>query len=212
MESFPVRGRHADERRVHDRRPRADPRVRVDPVIARVQVINPLACYGRAFDQCLAGITAAKERMAGLAETAGLGAVIVAGDFNSTPDVQQFRDLLSNGYRDSVEQTGAWFAPTFPSRPALPPLNHHRPCAYTAYRGCVDPRHRPARVRSPCTPSAQSTRPLDPVSPQKCIEHRGAPLMGLGMLPPAAWSHAAAVWTGCTPTTRNRWSSGSTAS
>jgi endonuclease/exonuclease/phosphatase (EEP) superfamily protein YafD len=50
------------------------------------------------------------------------GAVIVAGDFNSTPDERQFRDLMTNGYRDAVEQTGAGFAPTFPSRTWHPPL------------------------------------------------------------------------------------------
>lgn len=60
--------------------------------------------------------------MAGLADAADLGAVIVAGDFNSTPDMRQYRDLLSNGYRDGVEQTGAGFAPTFPSRAVFPPL------------------------------------------------------------------------------------------
>jgi len=98
------------------------PGVRVDPVIASVHIINPLAFYGRAFDQWRSGIASAKERMGGLADAAGPGAVIVAGDFNSTPDMRQFRDLLSNGYRDAVEQTGAGFAPTFPSHPVFPPL------------------------------------------------------------------------------------------
>lgn len=60
--------------------------------------------------------------MNNLAETAGQGAVIVAGDFNSTPDMRQFRDLLTNGYRDAVEQTGAGFAPTFPSNKWFPPV------------------------------------------------------------------------------------------
>ena len=36
--------------------------------------------------------------------------------------MRQFRDSLTNGYRDSVEQTGAGFAPTFPSRTWHPPL------------------------------------------------------------------------------------------
>ena len=36
--------------------------------------------------------------------------------------MRQFRDLLTNGYRDAVEQTGAGFAPTFPSHPWYPPL------------------------------------------------------------------------------------------
>ncbi|MGB0876732.1 MAG: endonuclease/exonuclease/phosphatase family protein, partial [Mycobacterium sp.] len=66
------------------------PGVRVDPVIASVHIINPLALYGQAFGQWQTGIAAAKVRMAGLAATAGSGAVIVAGDFNSTPDMRQF--------------------------------------------------------------------------------------------------------------------------
>ncbi|WP_425294985.1 hypothetical protein [Mycolicibacterium vanbaalenii] len=37
--------------------------------------------------------------MENLAAEAGNGAVIVAGDFNSTPDMHQFRQLLTNGYR-----------------------------------------------------------------------------------------------------------------
>jgi endonuclease/exonuclease/phosphatase (EEP) superfamily protein YafD len=56
------------------------------------------------------------------AETAGPAAVIVAGDFNRTPDMRQFRDLLTNGFGDAVEQTGAGFGPTFPSRTWHPPL------------------------------------------------------------------------------------------
>ena len=98
------------------------PGVRVDPVVASVHIMNPLAFYGRAFSKWRSGIAAAKVRMAGLADTVGAGAVIVAGDFNSTPDMRQFRDLLVDGYRDAVEQTGAGFAPTFPSHQVLPPV------------------------------------------------------------------------------------------
>ena len=36
--------------------------------------------------------------------------------------MRQFRDLLNNGYRDAVEQTGSGFPPTFPSRTWHPPL------------------------------------------------------------------------------------------
>ncbi len=99
------------------------PGVAIDPVIASVHIINPLALYGQAFDQWQNGIAAAKVRMADLAATAGPGAVIVAGDFNSTPDMRQFRDLLSDGYRDAVDQTGVARGPTFPSRPVFPHLS-----------------------------------------------------------------------------------------
>ena len=36
--------------------------------------------------------------------------------------MRQFRDLATNGYHDAVEQTGAGFAPTFPSNKPFPPL------------------------------------------------------------------------------------------
>jgi hypothetical protein len=36
--------------------------------------------------------------------------------------MRRFRDLLTNGYRDAVEQTGAGFAPTFPTHSWCPPL------------------------------------------------------------------------------------------
>lgn len=91
------------------------PGVNPYPVVAGVHTMNALTYYGRAFGQWRDDITAAKQRMDSLAEAAGPAAVIVAGDFNSTPDMRQFRDLLTNGYRDAVEQTGGGFAPTFPS-------------------------------------------------------------------------------------------------
>ena len=83
------------------------PGVRIDPVNASVHIINPLAFYGQACDQAYNGITAARIRMADLVAAAGPSAVIVAGDFNSTPDMRQFRDLLTDGYRDAVDQIGA---------------------------------------------------------------------------------------------------------
>lgn len=98
------------------------PGMRVEPVIASLHIINPLAFHGKAFEEWRSGIAAAKERMAGLADAAGPVAVFVAGDFNSTPDMRQFRDLRIGGYRDAVEQTGAGYAPTFPSYPLIPPL------------------------------------------------------------------------------------------
>ncbi|MGE0219047.1 endonuclease/exonuclease/phosphatase family protein [Mycolicibacterium sp.] len=98
------------------------PGVRSNPIVASVHIMNALTYYGRAFEEWRQGITAAKERMNALVEVAGSGSVIVVGDFNSTPDMRQFRDLLSNGYRDAVQETGAGFAPTFPSWPVIPPL------------------------------------------------------------------------------------------
>lgn len=98
------------------------PGIRLDPLVASVHVMSPLAANSNSFDGWRTGITAIQAELDELATAAGAGSVIVAGDFNSTPDMRQFRDLLTNGYRDAVEQTGAGFAPTFPSRNGFPPL------------------------------------------------------------------------------------------
>ena len=50
------------------------------------------------------------------ARDAGSGAVIVAGDLNSTYDMRPFRRLLDEGYRDAAEQAGAGLTPSFPAR------------------------------------------------------------------------------------------------
>jgi endonuclease/exonuclease/phosphatase (EEP) superfamily protein YafD len=99
------------------------PGVRFDPLLASVHVTSPVAAANpRSFDRWRLGTAATKARLAAYAEAAGPAAVIIAGDFNSTPDMWQFRDLLTNGYRDGAEQTGAGFAPTFPSNTRYPPL------------------------------------------------------------------------------------------
>jgi endonuclease/exonuclease/phosphatase (EEP) superfamily protein YafD len=55
--------------------------------------------------------------------TLGAGdSVIAAGDFNATPDIAQFRDLLVDGYRDGAEQAGAGVTQTYPSDRWFPPL------------------------------------------------------------------------------------------
>ena len=64
----------------------------------------------------------AKAQLDNFALAAGPAAVIVGGDYNSTPDMRQFRDLLTNGYEDAVNQIGAGFAPTFKADSWLPPL------------------------------------------------------------------------------------------
>lgn len=99
------------------------PGVRFDPLVASVHVTSPVAAAdAHSFGKWRRGITAAKVRLAAFAVTAGPAAVIAAGDFNSTPDMRQFRDLLTDGYRDAVDQTGAGFLPTFPSNTWYPPL------------------------------------------------------------------------------------------
>jgi endonuclease/exonuclease/phosphatase (EEP) superfamily protein YafD len=56
------------------------------------------------------------------ARNAGSGAVIVAGDLNSTYDMAPFRRLLEDGYRDAAEQAGAGLTRSFPSRPWYGPV------------------------------------------------------------------------------------------
>lgn len=50
------------------------------------------------------------------------GAVVVAGDFNATTDNGQFRNLLTNGYRDLAEEVGAGYLPTYPTDRWFPPV------------------------------------------------------------------------------------------
>ncbi|MGV0715800.1 endonuclease/exonuclease/phosphatase family protein [Mycolicibacterium sp. XJ662] len=96
--------------------------VRFDPLIASVHITSPVTARAGSFDRWRTGITNAKKNFAHFAEIAGTAAVVVAGDFNSTPDMRPFRDLLTNGYHDAVDQTGAGFAPTFPSNKWFPPV------------------------------------------------------------------------------------------
>ncbi|HYZ69057.1 MAG TPA: endonuclease/exonuclease/phosphatase family protein [Mycobacterium sp.] len=56
------------------------------------------------------------------ARDAASGAVIVAGDLNSTYDMRPFRRLLDEGYRDAAEQAGAGLTRSFPSRPWRGPV------------------------------------------------------------------------------------------
>jgi endonuclease/exonuclease/phosphatase (EEP) superfamily protein YafD len=98
------------------------PGVRLHPLVASVHVTSPVANERDSVDDWRRGIAAAKAVLDGFADAAGSAAVIVAGDFNSTHDMRQFRDLLTNGYRDAVEQTGAGFVPTFPANSWLPPV------------------------------------------------------------------------------------------
>ena len=95
------------------------PGVRNDLVFASVHIIAP---HPKLFDQWQRGINSADVVMQRLADSAGVGSVIVAGDFNGTPDMREYRELLSNGYRDGVEQSGAGFAPTYPGNEPYPPL------------------------------------------------------------------------------------------
>lgn len=98
------------------------PGIRDDPLVASVHLMSPLAGGADTFEQWLHRITVAKSEFADWARTAGPAAVIIAGDFNATPDMRQFRDLLDAGYRDAVGQTRSGFSPTYSPHPAIPPV------------------------------------------------------------------------------------------
>lgn len=57
-----------------------------------------------------------------LRELVGKRTVLVAGDFNATSDVVQFRQLLTHGYEDAADQAGVGLTPTYPTNRWYPPL------------------------------------------------------------------------------------------
>jgi len=137
------------------------PGVGRDPLVASVHIMSPVADETNTVDDWRSGIAATEAVLDDFADTAGQAAVIIAGDFNTTPDMRQFRDLLTNGYRDAVEQTGAGFVPTFPADSWLPPvlaIDHvlTRDCRVTAVRAMEiagsDHRALLATVQLPRTP------------------------------------------------------------
>jgi endonuclease/exonuclease/phosphatase family metal-dependent hydrolase len=50
---------------------------------------------------------------------------LLAGDFNSTLDHDELRELVGRGYRDAAEATGAGFRPTWQGKRAPPVTIDH---------------------------------------------------------------------------------------
>lgn len=98
------------------------PGVLFDPLVASVHVMSPVSGDRNTVEDWAYGMSGAKVQLDNFAREAGSAAVIIGGDYNSTPDMRQFRDLLTNGYRDAVEQTGSGFAPTFRADVPIPPI------------------------------------------------------------------------------------------
>jgi len=94
------------------------PGVRLDPVFANVHIGAP---FVNPFDHWHKSLARLGHVLGELSDTADGGAVIVAGDFNATPDIQNYRQLLAGGYADAVQQSGAGFDPTFPAGRWFPP-------------------------------------------------------------------------------------------
>ena len=61
-------------------------------------------------------------RLHGILRTQPAGAVLVGGDFNSTNDHAQFRRLLTGGYHDAADQSGAGTTRSYPADRWYPPL------------------------------------------------------------------------------------------
>lgn len=59
--------------------------------------------------------------LAGINDEANGRPVIVAGDFNATYDMAPFRTILTHGYADTAEQSGAGMIRTFPADSNWPP-------------------------------------------------------------------------------------------
>ena len=50
------------------------------------------------------------------------GACVVVGDFNSTIDMREFRQLAKDGYQDAARQVGAGYLATFPADSPVAPM------------------------------------------------------------------------------------------
>ena len=100
------------------------PGVTRDVTVVAAHVVGP---WPQPIDGWRKEMATLPKTLAGLAKTAGEGAVIVAGDLNATADMLPFRRLLAAGFRDTAEQTGAGLAGTYPaegSAPALIRIDH----------------------------------------------------------------------------------------
>ncbi|MFI5506740.1 endonuclease/exonuclease/phosphatase family protein [Mycobacterium sp. NPDC051804] len=95
------------------------PGVRFAPTLLAVHLAAPWLQPLQIFNDDMARFPAT---LRDVARDAGSGAVIVAGDLNSTFDMQPFRKFLDEGYRDAGEQVGAGLTRTYPSKPWRKPM------------------------------------------------------------------------------------------
>ncbi|TXI38403.1 MAG: endonuclease/exonuclease/phosphatase family protein [Mycobacterium sp.] len=83
--------------------------------------------FPQSIDNWKQDIAAFPDTLSDLAAGAGRGSAIVAGDLNATNDMQPFRKLLSGGFHNAAQQSGAGMVRTFPghgSGPALVGIDH----------------------------------------------------------------------------------------
>lgn len=95
------------------------PGARAETVVLVTHIAGP---WPQPIDGWREEMAAMAATMSGLAGSAGQSAVIVAGDFNSTHDMQPFRRLLRGGFADSADQSGSGPIRAWPADRRVPPL------------------------------------------------------------------------------------------
>jgi endonuclease/exonuclease/phosphatase (EEP) superfamily protein YafD len=93
--------------------------VATDPTILVAHMPGP---WPQPVDDWVGDMEAMRGTSRTAAGSAGTGCVLIAGDFNSTFDMIPFRRLLSDGYRDATEQSGAGLQLTYPANAKVPPF------------------------------------------------------------------------------------------
>jgi endonuclease/exonuclease/phosphatase (EEP) superfamily protein YafD len=91
--------------------------VATDPTILVVHMSGP---WPQPIDDWVRDMDRMPETMRQTSNSAGTGCVLVAGDFNATFDMRPFRRLLSDGYRDATEQSGAGLQLTYQANTKAP--------------------------------------------------------------------------------------------
>lgn len=95
------------------------PGVRVDTTVLSVHLAGP---WPMPIDAWASDIATFPDTLRDVGQTAGAGAVIVAGDFNATADMAPFRRLLDEGYGDAGMDAGAGLARSYPGDGPWPPV------------------------------------------------------------------------------------------
>jgi endonuclease/exonuclease/phosphatase (EEP) superfamily protein YafD len=93
--------------------------VQVDPAVLVAHLLPP---WPNPIGEYRSDMRRMQKTMRDLAESVDAGSAIVAGDFNSTPDMREFRHLLRDGFRDASLQAGAGFNTTYPADRRVPPI------------------------------------------------------------------------------------------
>ena len=91
--------------------------IATDPTILVVHMSGP---WPQPIDDWVRDMDRMPETMRQTSNAAGAGCVLIAGDFNSTFDMRPFRRLLSDGYRDATEQSGAGLQLTYQANTKAP--------------------------------------------------------------------------------------------